>query len=77
MYRTGKCVVIAPLRPIVPVNVREGDDEEFDVSNISDVCIKSLFGRQGKSLLFMTHISDDDIPPVWHRLKEVHGTMAL
>jgi hypothetical protein len=34
----------APLRPLVPVTVREGDDEEFDVSHISVVCIKSLPG---------------------------------
>jgi hypothetical protein len=25
----------------------------------------------------MTHFSDDDIPPVWHRLYEVHRTIAL
>jgi hypothetical protein len=54
----------APLRPAVPVTVPEGDDEEFDVSHISVVCIKSLPGRRGKYLLFMTHFSDDDIPPV-------------
>jgi hypothetical protein len=31
-----------PLRPAVPVIVLEGDDEEFDVSHISVVCVKSL-----------------------------------
>jgi hypothetical protein len=67
----------APLRPVVPVTVPEGDDEEFDVSHISAVCIKSLPGRRGKYLLVMTHLSDDDIPPVWHRLNEVHRTIAL
>jgi hypothetical protein len=67
----------APLRPAVPVIVHEGDDEEFDVSHISAVCIKSLHGRRGKYQLFMTHFSDDDIPPVWHRLNEVHRTTAL
>jgi hypothetical protein len=67
----------APLRPAVPVTVLEGDDEEFDVSHISVVCIKSLPGRRSKYLLFMTHFSDDDIPPVWHRLNEVHRTIAL
>jgi hypothetical protein len=67
----------APLRPAVPVTVLEGDDEEFDVSHISVVCIKSLHGRRGKYLLFTTHFSDDDIPCGWHRLNEVHGTMAL
>ena len=67
----------ALLRPAVPVTVPEGDDEEFDVSHISAVCIKSLPGRRGKYLLFMTHFSDDDIPPVWHRLNEVHRTIAL
>jgi hypothetical protein len=66
-----------PLRPDVPVTVPEGDDEEFDVSHISDVCIKSLPRRRGKYLLCMTHFRDDDIPPVWHRLNEVHRTMAL
>jgi hypothetical protein len=55
---------IARLRPFVPVTVPEGDDEEFDVSHISAVCIKSLHGRRGRYLLFMTHFSDDDIPPV-------------
>jgi hypothetical protein len=67
----------APLRPAVPVTISEGDDEEFDVSHISAVCIKSLRGQRGKYLLFMTHFSDDDIPLVWHRLNEVHRTMAL
>jgi hypothetical protein len=59
------------------VIVLEGDDEEFDVSHISFVCIKSLHGRRGKYLLFMTHFRDDDIPLVWHRLNEVHRTTAL
>jgi hypothetical protein len=58
----------ASLRPAVPLTVLEGDDEEFDVSHISDVCINSLHGRRGKYLLVMTHFSDDDIPLVWHRL---------
>jgi hypothetical protein len=59
------------------VIVHEGDDEEFDVSHISALCIKSLPGRRGKYLLFMTHFTDDDIPPVWHRLNEVHRTTML
>jgi hypothetical protein len=59
------------------VIVREGDDEEFDVSHISVVCTKSLPGRRGKYLLFTTHFSDDDIPLVGHRLNEVHRTTAL
>jgi hypothetical protein len=67
----------APLRPAVPVTVPKGDDEEFDVSHIFVVCVKSLHGRQGKYLLVMTHFDDDDIPPVWHRLNEVHRTTAL
>jgi hypothetical protein len=68
----------APLRQDVPVTVHEGDDEEFHVSHdISIVCIKSLPGRRCKYLLFMTHFIDDDIPHVWHRLNEVHRTMAL
>jgi hypothetical protein len=67
----------APLRPAVPVTISEGDDEEFDVSHISVVCIKSLPGRRGKYLLSITHFNDDDIPPVWHRLNEVHRTTAL
>jgi hypothetical protein len=66
----------APLRPAVPVTVPEGDDEG-DVSHISAVCIKSLPGRRGKYMLFMTHFSDDDIPHVWHRLNEVHRTTSL
>jgi hypothetical protein len=67
----------APLRPDVPVTVPEGDDEEFDVSHISALCINSLPGRRGKYMLFMTHFSDDDIPHVWHRLNEVHRTTTL
>jgi hypothetical protein len=67
----------APLRPAAPVTVPKGDDEEFDVSHISTVCVKSLPGRRGEYLLFMTHFSDDDIPPVWHRLNEVHRTTTL
>jgi hypothetical protein len=59
------------------VIVLEGDDEEFDVLYISDVCIKSLTGRRGKYLLFMTHFRDDDIPRVWHMLNEVHRTTTL
>jgi hypothetical protein len=34
----------APLRPAVPVTLLERDDEEFDVSHISAMCIKSLPG---------------------------------
>jgi hypothetical protein len=30
-----------PLRPAVPETVPEGDDEEFDVSHVYDVCVKS------------------------------------
>jgi hypothetical protein len=67
----------APLRPAVPVTIPEGDDEEIDVSHISAVCIKSLPGRRVKYMLFMTHLSDDDIPQVWHRLNELHRTIAL
>jgi hypothetical protein len=59
------------------MTVPEGDDEEFDVSHICVVRIKSLPGRRGKYLLFMTHFHDDDIPPVWHRLNEVHIITAL
>jgi hypothetical protein len=66
-----------PLRPAVPVTVPKGDDEEFVVSHISTACIKSLPGRRGKHLLFMTHFSDDDIPPIWHVLNEVHRTTTL
>jgi hypothetical protein len=52
------------VRRAVPVTVPKGDGEEFDVSHISAICIKSLHGRLGKYLLFMTHFNDDDIPPV-------------
>jgi hypothetical protein len=53
----------------------EDDDEEFGVPNISVACIKSLHGRRGKYLVFMTHFSDGDISPIWHRqLNEVHLT---
>jgi hypothetical protein len=59
------------------LTVPEGDDEEFHVSHIFAVCIKSLPEQRGKYLLFMTHNRDDDIPHVWHKLNEVHRTMAL
>jgi hypothetical protein len=65
------------LRDAVRVTIPEGDDEEFDVSHISDVCIKWLHRQRGKYLLFVTHFGDDDIPPAWHRLNEVHRTTAL
>jgi hypothetical protein len=38
----------ASLRAAVPESVPEGDDEEFDVSHISTMCIKSFLGRRGK-----------------------------
>jgi hypothetical protein len=66
-----------PLRQAVPVTVRGEDDEDFDFSYIFVVCIKSLPRRRGNYLLFMTHFRDDDIPPIWHRLNEVHRTTAL
>jgi hypothetical protein len=65
-----------PLRLVVPVTVLEGDDDEFKVSHISAMCIKSLHGRRRKYLQIMTHFSDDDIPHVWHRLNEVYRTTA-
>jgi hypothetical protein len=68
---------IASLRPFVPVTIPQGDDEDFDVSHIPYVSVKSLHGRRGKYLLFMTHFSDNDVPPIRHRLNEVHRTMAL
>jgi hypothetical protein len=71
MNNLRPCSTAPLLRPAVPVTFHEGDDEEFDVSHISVVCIKSLLGRRGKYLLFMTHFRNDDIPPVWHRLNEV------
>jgi hypothetical protein len=67
----------ASLQPFVLVTVPKGDDEEFEVFHICAVCIKSLLGRRGKYLLFMTHFSDDGIPPLWHRSNEVHRTIAL
>jgi hypothetical protein len=68
------------LRQVAPVVALEGNDEEFNVSHIYVVCIKSLLGRRGKSsnnVLFMTHFGDEDIPPLWHLLNEVHRTTAL
>jgi hypothetical protein len=41
----------ASLRLISPVSTIYDDDDEFDVSHTSDVCIKSLQGRRGKYLL--------------------------
>jgi hypothetical protein len=55
----------------VPKPTLEGDDDEFEVSHISVVCINSFHGRRGMYLLFMTQFNDEDIPPVWHRLNEV------
>jgi hypothetical protein len=62
------------LLPDVPMTVPEGNDEEFDLFLMYVVCIKSLHGCRGTYLLFMTHFNDGDIPPVWHRLNEVHRT---
>jgi hypothetical protein len=51
------------LRLDVPSTTPKEDDEEFDVSHISVVRIKSLHGRRGKHLLYlMTYISNNDIP---------------
>jgi hypothetical protein len=47
-------------RHACPVTNPKGDDEEFEVSHISVVCIKSLLVRGVKYLLFMTYFSDDD-----------------
>jgi hypothetical protein len=61
------------LRHAVLVTTPKGDDDEFEVSHIFVVCIKSLPGRRGKYyLLFITHFNDDDIPHVLYRLNEVH-----
>jgi hypothetical protein len=65
------------LRVAVVVTTPKGDDDELEVSHISTMCIKSLLGRRGKYLLFMTHLSDDDIPHFCHRLNEVHRTTTL
>jgi hypothetical protein len=65
------------LRSNVPITVYEGDDDEFEVSHISAVYIKSLLGRRGRYLLFMTHFSEDGIPPILHRLNGVHRTTTL
>jgi hypothetical protein len=63
VYNLRPCST-TPLRPAVPMIVFEGDDDEFEVSNIYAVCIKSLPSRRGKYLLFMTLFCDDNIPPV-------------
>jgi hypothetical protein len=49
-------------RHAVPMTTQKGDNDEFEVSHISVVCILSLPRRRGKYLLFMTHFNDDDIP---------------
>jgi ribosomal protein S8 len=67
----------ASMRPALSVTVPKGYVKEFEVSDISSVCIKSLHGRPCKYLLFMTHDNDDGIPHVRHRLNEVHRTTAL
>jgi hypothetical protein len=65
------------LRPTVPIATLTYDDEEFDISQFSVVCIKPLDDRRGNYLLFMTNFNDDDILHVWHRLYEVHRPKAL
>jgi hypothetical protein len=65
------------LRLVVPMATPQSDDDEFKVSHIFVVCIKSLHGRRGGDLLFITHFSDDDVSHVWHRLNEVHRTTTL
>jgi hypothetical protein len=65
------------LRHVFTINVSEGDDDEYDVSHIFVVRIKSLLGHRYRYVLFMTHVNDDDIPLDRHRLNEVHRTTAL
>jgi hypothetical protein len=65
------------LRPTFRVLVPAGYDDEINVSHISVVCIKSLPRRRGKYLFFMTSFSGDNIPPIWHRVNEVHRITAL
>jgi hypothetical protein len=64
------------LRPHVPVNVPKVDGEEFEVSRNSVVCINLLPRRRGKYSLFMTHFSDDDIPPFWHDITLTSCTLS-
>jgi hypothetical protein len=59
------------------VTTPKGDDDEFDVSHIVVMCIKSILGRRGKYLLFMTHFNDDGNPFVWDRLNGVQRTTPL
>jgi hypothetical protein len=62
---------------VVPVNVPQGDDDEFVVSHIFAICVNSLPEQRGTYLLFMTHFSDDDIPLVRHQQDEVYRVTAL
>jgi hypothetical protein len=54
----------------------DGDDE-FNISQVYVACIKPLDGRRGKYVLLMAHFSDDDIPPVSHRLNKAHHAKVL
>jgi hypothetical protein len=67
----------ASLRFDVPLTSPKGDDDEFEVYHISNVCIKSLSWQRGKYLLFTTHFIDDDIPHISHRFNKVRRTTAL
>jgi hypothetical protein len=52
------------LRHAALVTTPSGDGDEFEVSHIYAMCIKSILGRRRKYLRFMTHFSDDNIPQV-------------
>ena len=69
----------APLRPAVPVvtGTMEEDNQEFEIDRISDVKIGPVPGRVGDQLQFLTHFADHSIAPLWHRINDVHRTIAL
>jgi hypothetical protein len=52
-------------------------DDEYDLDRVSVVKADTVPQRRGKYLMFYTHFKDEQIPPMWHRLNEVHRIFAL
>jgi hypothetical protein len=68
---------IAMFRLFVFVTTLEDDDDEYDPDRILVVKIDTVLRRRGKYLLFYTHLKDELIPHIWHRLNEVQRTIVL
>jgi hypothetical protein len=57
----------ATLRPSRHVTTLD-DDAESDVANFTNVKIDAPLARRGECLLSYTHLKDEQIPLLWHRV---------